>query len=42
VTTVRQPDVKEEKRADEGKDDTKQASPGGGEPSSGEAPKVIE
>jgi phosphatidate phosphatase APP1 len=36
------PDVKEEKRADEGKDDTKAPSPGGGEPTSGEAPKVIE
>jgi phosphatidate phosphatase APP1 len=36
------PDVKEEKRADEGKNDTKAASPGGGEPTSGEAPKVIE
>jgi phosphatidate phosphatase APP1 len=36
------PDVKDEKRADEGKDDTKTPSPGGGQPSSGEAPKVIE
>jgi phosphatidate phosphatase APP1 len=35
------PDVREEKRADEGKDDTKAATPGGGEPTSGEAPKVI-
>lgn len=36
------PDVKEEKHADEGKNDTKTPSPGGGEPGSGEAPKVIE
>ena len=36
------PDVKEEKRADEGKDDKKAPAPGGGEPSSGDAPKVIE
>jgi phosphatidate phosphatase APP1 len=36
------PDVKEEKRADEGKDDSKTPVPGGGEPTSGEAPKVIE
>jgi phosphatidate phosphatase APP1 len=36
------PDVTEEKRADEGKDDTKAPAPGGGEPSSGEAPKIIE
>lgn len=36
------PDVKEEKHADEGKDDTKAPSPGGGEPTSGEAPKIIE
>jgi len=36
------PDVKEEKRADEGKDDTKAPAPGGGEPTSGESPKVIE
>jgi phosphatidate phosphatase APP1 len=36
------PDVKEEKRADEGKDDTKEPAPGGGEPTSGETPKVIE
>jgi hypothetical protein len=36
------PDVKEEKRADEGKDGSKTPVPGGGEPTSGEAPRVIE
>jgi phosphatidate phosphatase APP1 len=35
------PRVREEKRADEGKDDTKVATPEGGKPGSGEAPKVI-
>ena len=35
------PKVKEEKRADEGKDGAKVAAPGGGKPSSGEEPKVI-
>ena len=42
IATDALPDVKEEKRADEGKDDTKAPAPGGGEPSSGEPPKVIE
>jgi len=36
------PDVREEKRADEGRDDTKVATPDGGEPTSGDAPTVIE
>ena len=36
------PDVKEEKHADEGKDASKTPAPGGGEPSSGEEPRVIE
>lgn len=36
------PDVKEEKRADEGKGDTKAPAPGGGKPASGDQPKVIE
>jgi phosphatidate phosphatase APP1 len=36
------PDVNQEKRADEGKDDTKTAAPGGGKPASGKTPKVIE
>lgn len=36
------PLVKEEKRADEGKDETKVATPGGGKPSAGETPQVIE
>ena len=35
------PDVSEEKRADEGRDDTKVAAPDGGKPASGEPPKVI-
>jgi len=36
------PHVKEEKRADEGRDDTKVAAPDGGEPTSGQPPTVIE
>ena len=36
------PEVREEKKADEGRDDTKVAAPDGGEPVSGEPPKVIE
>ncbi len=36
------PKVQEEKRADEGRDDTKVATPDGGEPTSGTAPTVIE
>ena len=35
------PDVGEEKRADEGRDDTKVAAPEGGKPVSGAPPKVI-
>lgn len=35
------PEVGEEKRADEGRDDTKVAAPDGGKPVSGEPPKVI-
>ena len=35
------PDVHEEKKADEGRDDTKVATPDGGEPTSGQEPKVI-
>ena len=35
------PDVSEEKRADEGRDDTKVAAPEGGKPVSGAPPKVI-
>lgn len=36
------PDIKEEKRADEGKDDAKIPAPGGGQPTAGEPPKIIE
>jgi len=35
------PDVQQEKRADEGRDGTKVATPDGGEPTSGSAPTVI-
>jgi len=35
------PDVHEEKKADEGRNDEKVAAPDGGEPVSGEPPKVI-
>ena len=35
------PEVREEKRADEGRDGTKVATPDGGEPTSGSAPTVI-
>lgn len=35
------PDVGDEKRADEGKDDSKTAVPGGGQPGSGSAPVVV-
>jgi phosphatidate phosphatase APP1 len=35
------PDVQKEKRADEGKNDTKVATPDGGQPGSGKTPKVI-
>jgi len=36
------PDVQEEKRADEGRDQTKVAAPDGGEPTSGSEPTVID
>ena len=35
------PDVREEKRADEGRDDTKAPAPDGGQPGSGKTPTVI-
>lgn len=35
------PEIGEEKRADEGRDDSKAPAPGGGEPTSGKAPVVI-
>ena len=36
------PSVREEKRADEGKNESKVAAPGGGKPSSGAPPEIIE
>jgi phosphatidate phosphatase APP1 len=36
------PDIGEEKRADEGRDDTKVAAPDGGKPTSGAAPRVVD
>ena len=41
IAAVELPDVQKEKRADEGRDGTKVATPDGGEPTSGEAPVVI-
>ena len=41
IATAELPDVQKEKRADEGRDGTKVATPDGGEPTSGDAPVVI-
>jgi phosphatidate phosphatase APP1 len=41
IATAELPEVQKEKRADEGRDDTKVATPDGGEPTSGDAPVVI-
>jgi phosphatidate phosphatase APP1 len=41
IAAAELPDVQKEKRADEGRDGTKVATPDGGEPTSGEAPVVI-
>ena len=42
ISTDALPGVRKEKRADEGKDESKVAAPGGGKPSSGVPPEVIE
>jgi phosphatidate phosphatase APP1 len=42
ISTDALPDVQQEKRADEGRDDTKVATPDGGEPTSGTEPTVID
>lgn len=41
IAAAELPDVQKEKRADEGRDDTKVATPDGGKPTSGDAPVVI-
>jgi phosphatidate phosphatase APP1 len=41
IAAAELPDVQKEKRADEGRDGTKVATPDGGKPTSGEAPVVI-
>jgi phosphatidate phosphatase APP1 len=41
IDTRALPDVQREKRADEGRDDSKVPAPEGGEPTSGTAPRVI-
>ena len=41
IASAELPDVQKEKRADEGRDGTKVATPDGGEPTSGDAPVVI-
>jgi phosphatidate phosphatase APP1 len=42
ISTDSLPDVQQEKRADEGRDETKVATPDGGEPTSGSEPTVID